>query len=63
MKKIKIIEHKGFPGGSVVKNLPPNARDMSLIPRSERSPGEGNDNLFQYSYLENSTDRGASDTT
>ena len=34
----------GFPGGSVVKNLPANARDnrMGLILGSGRSPGEGN---------------------
>ena len=31
-----------FPDGSVVKNLPANARDMDLIPGSGRSPGEGN---------------------
>ena len=55
----KLIEYKGFPGGSVVKNLPPNARNLSLIPGSERYPGEGNGNLFQYSCLGNSTDRGA----
>jgi len=43
-------ELKGFPGGSVVKNLPANAgdtRDADLIPRSGRSSGEGNDNLLQ----------------
>ena len=28
---------RGFPGGSVVKNLPANAGDMSLIPDLERS--------------------------
>ena len=55
-EKIKIIAYKGFPGGSVVKNLPPNARDMSLIPKAERHPGEGNGNLFQYSCLGNSTE-------
>ena len=32
------ISLKGFPGGSVVKNLPVNAGDMSLIPGLERSP-------------------------
>ena len=31
---------KGFPGGSVVKNLPANAGDMGSIPGSGRSPGE-----------------------
>ena len=37
----------GFPGGSVVKNLPANAgdpRDVGSVPGSGRSPGEGNDN-------------------
>ena len=45
-----------FPGGSVVKNLPSragDARDMSLIPGSGRSPGGGNSNPLQYSCLEN----------
>ena len=39
----------GFPGGSVVKNLPANAGDMGLIPGSGRFPGERNGNQFQYS--------------
>ena len=30
----------GFPCGSVVKNPPVNAGDVSLIPGSGRSPGE-----------------------
>ena len=42
----------GFPGGSVVKNLPTNAGDMGLIPGLGRAPGEGNDNPLQYSCLE-----------
>ena len=45
----------------MVKNLPANAggtRDVGLIPRSGRSPGEGNGNSLQYSCLENSTDKG-----
>ena len=50
---------QGFPGGSVVKNLPANAGDVGSIPESERSPGEGNDNLLQYSCLENPMDREA----
>ena len=52
----------GFPGGAVVKNLPANAgdgRDVGSIPRSGRSPGEGNGNPLQYSCLENFMDRGA----
>ena len=35
------------------------AGDTSSIPGSGRSPGEGNGNPFQYSYLENPMDRGA----
>ena len=51
----------GFPGGLVVKNLPANARDIrdaDSIPGLGRSPGEGNGNPLQYSYLENPMDRG-----
>ena len=45
-----------FPSGSVVKNLPANARatgDPDSIPGSGRPPGEGNGNPLQYSCLEN----------
>ena len=51
----------GFPGGTVVKNLPANTgdtRDMGSIPNSGRSPGVGSGNLPQYPCLENSMDRG-----
>ena len=41
----------GFLGGSVVKNPPANAGDMNSIPKSGRSPGEGNGNPLQYSWL------------
>ena len=41
----------------LVKNLLANAGDMGSVPGSERSPGEGNSNLLQYSYLKNSIDR------
>ena len=44
----------------MVKNLP---TIRSLIPGSERSPGEGNGYLFQYSCLENPLDRGARQAT
>ena len=40
-------------GVSVVKNPPPNAGDMGLIPGPGKSPGEGNGNPFQCSCLEN----------
>ena len=46
----------------VVKNLLASVgdvRDMSLIPGSVRSPGEGNGNPLQYSCLENLMDKGA----
>ena len=49
----------GIPGGSVVKNPPVNTEDMGSIPGLGRSTGEGNDNSFQYSCLENSMERGA----
>ena len=49
----------GFPGGSVVKTLSANAGDMGLILGSRRSPGEGNDNLLQYSGLGTPMDREA----
>ena len=46
----------------VVKNPPADAgdiRDVGSIPGPERSPGGGNGNPLQYSYLENPMDRGA----
>ena len=46
----------------MVKNLPANARDVrdtGLIPGSGRTPGEGNGNPIQCSYLENPMDRRA----
>jgi len=50
---------RGFPGGSDGKASACNAGDLGLIPGLGRSPGKGNGNLFQYSCLENSMDRGA----
>ena len=49
----------GFPGGSVSKESAYNAGDLGSVPRSGRSPGEGNGNSLQYSCPENSIDRGA----
>ena len=52
----------GFPGGSVVKSPPAsagNTGDASSIPGSGRSPGGGNGNPLQDSFLENPMDRGA----
>ena len=48
----------GLPGGTLVKNLPANAGDTGSISGSERSPGGGNGNPFQYC-LENPMDRAA----
>ena len=49
----------GFPGGSVVKNLPADAGDSGLIPGSGRSPGVGNGNPLHDFCQENSMGRGA----
>ena len=51
-----------FLGYAAVNNLPANSentRDVSLIPGSEKSPGEGNGNPLQYSSMENHMDSGA----
>ena len=50
--------HKGlgFPGGSEGKASAYNAGDLGSIPKSVRSPGEGNGNPLQYSCLENPMD-------
>jgi len=40
--------HLGFPDGSVLRKLPANAGEVSLIPGSGRSPKEGNGNPLQY---------------
>ena len=53
--------HANESDGAVAKNLPANAgdaRDVSSVPGLGRSPGEENGNPLQYSYLENSVDRG-----
>ena len=50
-----------FPGGSVSKEPACNAGDpgdICSIPGLGRFPGEGQGNLLQYSYLENSMDIG-----
>ena len=43
----------------MVKNMPNNAGDASLVPGSGGSPGGGKGNSLQYSFLGNSMDRGA----
>ena len=47
-------------GGSDGKESACNAGDLGSIPGLGRSPGEGNSNPFQYSYLGNPMVRGAS---
>ena len=46
-----------FPGGSDGKESVCNARDVGSISGSGTSPGEGNGNPLQHSWLENPTDR------
>ena len=50
---------KGFPGGSDGKESACHTGDLGSILGLGRSSGEGNGNPLQYSYLENSMDRGA----
>ena len=50
----------GFPGGSVVKNLPAMQEMWVQSLGLERSPGEGNGDPLQCSYLENPRDGEAS---
>ena len=60
--KLYVKRWQGFPGGSVVKNLPANPgviREAGWFSGSGRSTGRRHDNPLQYSYLENPTDRGA----
>ena len=49
----------GFPCGSAGKESTCNTGDLGSIPGLGKSPGEGDGNPFQYSCLENPTDRGA----
>ena len=49
----------GFPGGSVVRNLPADAGDAGLIPGWGRFPGGGNGNPLQNSCLGYPMDKGA----
>ena len=59
---IYIYNHYGVPRLGSSKNLLANARDtgdLGSVPGLGRSPGEGNGNPLPYSFLGNSTDRGA----
>ena len=60
MRKINVCIEVcvGFPSGSVVKNLYTNAGEAGSTLGSGRSSAGGNGNLFQYSFLGNSMDRG-----
>ena len=52
------VAPKGFPDGTMVKNLPANAgdtKDMSLIPGSGRSSGEENVLIRYYNSLKKMT--------
>ena len=54
------IKELGFPGGSLLKNLPATAgdtREEGLVPGSGRSSGAGNGNQLQESFLGHSMDR------
>ena len=46
-------DQQGFPGGSVIKNLPVDAGDVGSIPGSGISLRDGNGKPLQYSCLEN----------
>ena len=48
-----------FPGGSDSKESACKEEDLNSIPELGRSPGEGNGNPLQYSFLENPMDGGA----
>ena len=48
---IELLSHMvalGFSCGSLIKNLPANARSTGSIPGLRRSPGEGNDSPLQH---------------
>ena len=52
-------KHEFLPGGSDDEESACNAGELGSIPGSGRSPGEGNGNPLQYSYLENPMNGGA----
>ena len=53
LSKLQSNSGVDFPGGSGVKASACNAEDLGLIPGLGLSPGEGNGNPLQYSWLEN----------
>ena len=61
-KSIMLHNHRGFPDGSAVKNLPANSGDTGDVgsaPELGRCPGEGNGTPLQYFCLRNPIDSGA----
>ena len=52
------LPFRGFPGNSEGDVSACSVGDLGSIPRSGRSPGEGNGNPLQYSCLENPMDGG-----
>ena len=56
---LQLVLKWGFLGGSEVKVSACSVGDLGSIPGSGRSPGEGNGNPLQCSWLENLVDRGA----
>ena len=55
----QFLKNNGNFDGLMVKNLPTMREDLGLSPGRGRCSGEGNGYPLQYSYLENSMDRGA----
>ena len=53
------MSQRGFLGGSNGKEFTCKVGDLGSIPGLGGSPGGGHGNPFQYSGLENPTDRGA----
>ena len=53
------VNYKGFPGGSDGTESTYNVEDWCLIPKSGKSPGEGNGNPLHYSCPKNPMNRGA----
>ena len=53
----------GFPSGSEGKESSCNTGNLGSIPRMGRFPGEKNGNPLQYSYLENSVNKGTWQST
>ena len=55
----RVKRTRGFPGGSVLNDLPAKAGDAGSIPGLGRYPARGHGNPLQYFCLGNPMDRGA----